>query len=204
MKNLLKVTGLIKGLYWKLSFLLLLSVISGGIAIIWPLAIRWVVNNGSSLVTGKSFNEVIVSLGIFFGVLLLTVIIYSFLNGFSFWFSETTYNKVENRLYKIIYEKSEIISHEYYESTPPGKIQEKVSSGVNGYLIWLGFLAQDFLVTVVSMIYALVIIFIISPLSAVIIFVGIVIYVLEFIRTNKKAGKFGRPSAKSRKKSSVF
>ena len=189
MKNLLKVTRLIKGLYWKLGFLLVLSVISGGIAIIWPLAIRWVVNNGSSLVAGKTFNEVIVSLGVLFGILLLTVLIYSALNGFSFWFSETTYNKVENKLYKIIYEKSEIISHEYYESTPPGKIQEKVSSGVNGYLAWLGFLAQDFLVTVVSMIYALVIISIISPLSGVIIFAGIVIYVLEFIRTNKKSGE---------------
>ena len=205
MKNLLRVTGLIKGLYWKLAIALLLSIIYGALVIIWPLAIRWVVNNGSSLVAGKTLNEVIVGLGIFLAILLFIALLYAILNGFSFWFGQNTYNKVEAKLYKIIYDKSESISHEYFEATPPGKIQEKVSSGVSGYLLWLDFLIQDFLITTVGMIYALVIISFVSPFSGLIIFIGIIIYSIEFYRTNKKSRKIWKSIRKvDEKKFGIF
>ena len=205
MKNLLRVTKLIKGLYWKLGICLLLAVAFGAMEVIWPLAIRWVVNNGSKLVSGKSFNEVIVGLAIFLGLLLLVVLIFSNLNALNYWFSQITFNKVEAKLYRMVYDKSESISHEYYESTPAGKIQEKVSSGVNGYLQWLDLLILNFLITSVSIIYALVIISIVSPISGFIMLMGLIIYTLIFFRTNKKSRKIWKSIRKvEEKKFGIF
>jgi len=205
MKNLLRVTKLIKGLYWKLGICLLLAVAFGAMEVIWPLAIRWVVNNGSNLVSGKSFNEVIVGLAIFLGLLLLVVLIFSNLNALNYWFSQITFNKVEAKLYRMVYDKSESISHEYYESTPAGKIQEKVSSGVNGYLQWLDLLILNFLITSVSIIYALVIISIVSPISGFIMLMGLIIYTLIFFRTNKKSRKIWKSIRKvEEKKFGIF
>ncbi len=205
MKNLLRVTKLIKGLYWKLAIALLLSILYGAFVMILPLAIRWVVNNGSSLVAGKTLNEVLLSLAIFLAILLTVTIFFGILNGLKYWFGEHTYNTVEANLYKIIYNKSEPISHEYFEATPPGKIQEKVSSGVNGYMQWLVFLIGDFLITAVGMIYALVIISVISPFSGLLIFIGIIIYTLEFLRTNKKSRKIWKTIRKiEEKKFGIF
>lgn len=205
MKNLLRVTKLIKGLYWKLSICLLLAVIYGALEVIWPLAIRWVVNNGSNLVTGKSLSEVMLGLTIFFGILLVIVIIFATLNGFNFWFSQNTYNKVESKLFRMVYDRSESISHEYFESTPAGKIQEKVGSGVNGYLQWLDFLIQDFLITTVGMIYALVIISVVSPISGLIILIGVIIYTLEFFKTNRKSRRIWKSIRKvEEKKFGIF
>jgi subfamily B ATP-binding cassette protein MsbA len=204
-KNLLRVTKLIKGLYWKLGICLLLAVAFGAMEVIWPLALRWVVNNGSNLVSGKSFNEVIVGLAIFLGLLLLVVLIFSNLNALNYWFSQITFNKVEAKLYRMVYDKSESISHEYYESTPAGKIQEKVSSGVNGYLQWLDLLILNFLITSVSIIYALVIISIVSPISGFIMLMGLIIYTLIFFRTNKKSRKIWKSIRKvEEKKFGIF
>jgi ABC-type multidrug transport system fused ATPase/permease subunit len=204
-KNLLRVTKLIKGLYWKLGICLLLAVAFGAMEVIWPLALRWVVNNGSNLVSGKSFNEVIVGLAIFLGLLLLVVLIFSNLNALNYWFSQITFNKVEAKLYRMVYDKSESISHEYYESTPAGKIQEKVSSGVNGYLQWLDLLILNFLITSVSIIYALVIISIVSPISGFIMLMGLIIYTLIFFRSNKKSRKIWKSIRKvEEKKFGIF
>lgn len=187
MKSLLKLAKLLKGIYPRLFFITLFSFLFAAINSLWPIFTKWIVDNGPSLVLGKSFQEAVSSIVIIFLGLALIAFLMSLFDGLAWLLTDRTYNLANDKLFRAIYLRSQKLSHHYYEITSSGKIQEKINAGIGGLLSWIAMVSHNLLEPGSVIIFSLAIITWSSPLTGLLVLFSLVFYVWDFRIANKKS-----------------
>ncbi|MCC7543135.1 ABC transporter ATP-binding protein, partial [bacterium] len=187
MKNLLKLSGSLKGIYPRLFLIAVFSLLFAAINSLWPIFTKWIVDTGPSFVTGKTIQQVIPTIGLIFVTLSLLAFLMSLFDGLSWWLTDKTYNLANDRLFRVIFLRSQQLSHHYYEANSSGKIQEKINAGINGLLSWIMMVSQNLLDPGGVILFSLAIITWTSPATGLLVLISLVFYVWDFRIANFKA-----------------
>ncbi|MFO0955560.1 MAG: ABC transporter ATP-binding protein [Candidatus Saccharibacteria bacterium] len=187
MKNLLKLVKLIKGTYLRLFLIAVFSLLFAAVNAAWPIVIRWIVDNAPRLIANKDLSQITQFVAVLFAALAVLALLMSFFDGISWWLTDRTFNFVFTRLNIIIFKRSQEISHDYYDSTSAGKIQEKIGAGLNGFVGWIMQVSQNLLEPGGVMLFALIIITKTSTLTGLLVIGSLVFYYFDFKRANKKS-----------------
>lgn len=200
MKNLLKLASMVSHTRRRLIIIVILSVLFGAVNAVWPYFIKWIVDNAPTLLANKTSSEVIVfvveiTVGlIVFGALL------SLIDWANWLYANKTYNYVEAEIYKESYKKLQGLSLPFFEGQPAGALQSKIIQGISSFTSWIMMTSQNLLEPLAIMTFATILIFINSPIIGVITILSEIIYVYDFVTTNKKSKPLYRSANKINEK----
>ncbi len=200
MKNLLKMLKMVKGSYPRIFLIILSSVIFGALNAFWPIALRWIINNGSQILSGKSQGQVLKYLAVFILVSVAVALLMGIFDGLTNYLGEVTFYFVFNKITKKVFERSQSLTHSYYEENSAGAILEKINGGIGGFGQWVLSLSYSLIEPLVTIIYAVVIISLVSPIAGLLVIMCAIYYIIKFSRTRAIANPIYEKTRKYQEK----
>ncbi len=187
MKSLLKIAGMVKHTKARLVIAALLSILYAGINVVWPYFTKWIIDTAPSLVLNKPLSQVIPLVLIITAIMIAVGLLLAATETLNWWYSERTYHVVESELYKATFTKTQSLPISYFEENLSGSLQQKIYSGISSVTSWIIMTSQNLLEPSFVILFATVLIFINNPVVGVLTILSEILYVVDFLHSNKKS-----------------
>ncbi len=187
MKNLLKLTSLIKHTWPRLIGIAIFSLIAAGVNVVRPYIFKLAIDQTSSLasatITPDQFKTSIFGLATLF---LLVSLAFTIIDGFGFRLTDLTSNYVTVQLLEKVFDKLAGLSLDFFESKRIGETIQKINRGIDAYINWINTVTMQLLDPAIYTIVITAIFMIKLPAIGLIFIVFIFLYNLVMVYTNKK------------------
>lgn len=201
MKNLLKLTSLIKHTWPRLFGIMLFSLLAAGFGVLRPYIFKLVIDQITALsnqvIAYDQFKTSIIGLTLVF---LIASLVFTVIDAFGFKLSDLTINFVSNQLLRKIYSKLSSLSIDFFENKRFGETVEKINRGINSYMNWINMVAMQMLDPIIFMAVVLMIFLYKIPVIGIIFIIFIFCYTLVMIYASKKSRPIQIKESKSYEK----
>lgn len=196
MKNIWRVIGLLKELHGRIILVVFTTVVIGLGNLAVPYAFKLIVDEVSKAVTASHQVAVqrIVQLLIILALIQVILLVFGYLQEY---LEDTLRLDIFFGLRERMMKHVLRLSLDYYETHQAGKISDQMTQGIFDVGMWIDQLAQSSLLQIVSVILALVIIGVSSPLAG---FIILVVVVIKLIITAQKLRHIGVHRREARKR----
>ncbi|MBI2798121.1 ABC transporter ATP-binding protein [Candidatus Saccharibacteria bacterium] len=202
MKNIRKGLKLIPYLRRYMAVLITLSVIASILNALRPQVLKLIINRVAGL-SGLAPNVSTLQALIFLGILLILISVFSsFFETVQWRVNEGLYYRLEKILGRQVFQKLSSLSLDFFEQEKSGALSNKIISGVNGIISWIGNFSWGLLGGVSQTVINLLFIFFVSPPIVGVMLLAISAQTLLFIRNAKKTRHLQKAGRKAEEEAS--
>ncbi len=187
MRSLFSLSKYVKNARKNLAIIAFFSIFYAITNSVWPQFIRWIINNAPAHFVNKTSQQNIIFILIFTLAMVTLGLLLSLFDALSWWYSSRTNALIQTDLNKKIYAKLQSLSISYFENNLSGSLQQKLYGGVAAFQDWMMSMSQNLIEPGAIIVISTVLIFINSREVGTLLLVSILIFILSFLRTNKKS-----------------